>query len=124
MFFRYNVFTISWMVIVLLLTLTPGENMPKTALWDELLSLDKIAHVLIFAILVYLMIVGMSKQYTYLYLRRHALGISLLTGIGYGILIEIIQQFIPGRSFELADILADSAGCFLGLGLFFMVYKF
>ncbi len=124
MFIRYNVFTIFWMVIILLLTLTPGENMPSTSLWDELLSLDKIAHLFIFSVLVFLMIVGLSKQYAYVYLRKYALKISVITGIVYGIIIEIIQQFIPGRSFELADIVADSVGCLIGLGLFFIVYKF
>ena len=112
------------MIIILLLTMTPGENMPQTSLWDEILSFDKIAHIFIFAVLVYLMIIGLRKQYSYVFLRQYALRTSLITGIAYGLIIEIIQYYIPGRSFELADLLADSAGCFLGLGLFFVVYKF
>jgi VanZ family protein len=33
----------------------------------------------------------------------------------YGIVMEIIQeQFIPNRSFEIADILSDGVGSFIG----------
>lgn len=124
MFFRYNFFTLGWLLLVLLLTLTPGENMPQTGLWQDLLSFDKVAHFFIFAVLVFLMIVGLSKQYRYLFLRNKAVSISLVLGIVYGIIIEIIQHFIPGRGFEITDILANTIGCFMGFGLFYLVYKF
>lgn len=124
MFFRYNLFTLCWLLLVLLLTLTPGENMPKTGLWEDLLSFDKVAHFFIFGILVFLMIVGLSKQYRYQFLRSKAVQLSLTVGILYGIIIEIIQQFIPGRGFEFADIIANTIGCFMGFGLFYVVYKF
>lgn len=123
MFLRYNAFAFGWLLLILLLTLTPGENMPRTDLWHEFLSFDKVVHFFIFGALVFLLIVGLSKQYTYLYLRRHAVGISLGAGVFYGILIEFIQHLIPGRSLEFADMLANSLGCFIGYGMFFLVYK-
>lgn len=124
MFFRYLFFTLCWLLLILLLTLTPGENMPQTSLWENLLSFDKVAHFFIFGVLVFLMIIGLSKQYRYLFLRNKAVQISLAVGIAYGIIIEIIQQFIPGRGFEVADIAANTIGCFMGYGLFYVVYKF
>jgi VanZ family protein len=124
MFFRYNFFPICWALVMLLLTLTPGENMPETSLWDNLLSFDKIAHLFMFAVLVFLMIVGLNKQYKYRFLRDKALQISVIAGISYGIVIEIVQLFIPGRGFELADIFANTIGCFIGFGLFYLIYKF
>lgn len=40
--------------------------------------------------------------------------------IGYGIGIEFIQDaFIPDRSFELMDIVADATGSFIFLGGYF-----
>lgn len=124
MFLRYNVFTICWMLLVLLLTLTPGEDMPKTHLWSDILSFDTVAHFGVFGILVFLMIIGLSKQYTYHFLRKKAIVVSILVSILYGIIIELLQQAIPGRHFELFDILANSLGCFVGLGVFYLVYKF
>lgn len=124
MFFRYNFFTLCWLLLVLLLTLTPGENMPQTSLWEDLLSFDKVAHFFIFGVLVFLMIIGLSKQYRYQFLRSKAVQVSLAIGIAYGIIIEIIQLFIPGRGFEVADIIANTIGCFMGFGLFYLVYRF
>lgn len=97
--------------------------MPETSLWQDLLSFDKVAHFIVFAVLVFLMIIGMSKQYSYLLLRRKAISFSLITGIIYGVLIEIIQHMIPGRAFEFSDIIANTIGCFMGVGLFYIVYK-
>ena len=37
--------------------------------------------------------------------------------IAYGILLEFLQGFVPGRSVEGADVLANSAGVILGIGL-------
>ena len=98
--------------------------MPQTGLWENLLSFDKVVHFFIFGILVFLMIIGLNKQYTYLLLRQNAVQISLGAGIIYGLLIEFIQYLIPGRTFELTDIVANSLGCFIGLGMFYLVYKF
>lgn len=70
------------------------------------------------------MIIGLSKQYTYHLLRQKAVIVSLSVSILYGVIIEVIQYTIPGRQFELLDILANSLGCFTGLGVFYLVYKF
>ena len=35
--------------------------------------------------------------------------------LAYGILIEIVQRFLPDRSFEYLDIFADSVGIIAGL---------
>lgn len=35
--------------------------------------------------------------------------------LGYGVLIEIVQTFVPGRSGEAADLLADAVGMAAGL---------
>lgn len=39
----------------------------------------------------------------------------MITGIVYGIAMEIVQKyFIPFRSFDLGDIVADGIGCVAG----------
>lgn len=124
MFFRYNLFTICWLLIILLLTLTPGDALPETNLWAELLNIDKVVHFIIFGILALLMIIGFTKQYTFAVLRKYAVAAALAVSIGYGILIELIQIPIPGRGLELMDMVANIIGCLLGYALFYMIYKY
>ena len=124
MFFRYNLFTFCWLLLILLLTLTPGSSIPEANLWEELLSFDKVVHFLIFSILTLLMIIGFTKQYTYAYLRKHAVAASLVISIGYGLIIELVQIPIPGRYMEAMDIIANSIGCFIGYAIFYIIYKY
>lgn len=41
----------------------------------------------------------------------------------YGIQIEIVQSFIPGRFFSLLDVVADSIGIVIGIGLWWIYQK-
>ena len=122
MFLRYNLFGFIWLIIIFLLGLTPGESMPETNLWD-MLSFDKLAHFAIFAILTVLWIIGLTKQYAYMSLRFNAEKVAVIGSIAVSLLLELFQAFIPGRSFEYYDMLANTLGVFLGLGSFYLVYK-
>lgn len=123
MILRYNVFTLAWALLILFLTLMPGKNMPDTGIWN-FLTFDKFAHFFCFSVLVFLLIIGLTKQHTYMLLRFRAVKYSLMIGIGYGFLVESIQAFVPDRTFELGDLLANTIGCFLGVGVFYLIYKF
>lgn len=46
--------------------------------------------------------------------RRHAAAVLAIT-IGYGVTDEIHQMFVPGRTAELADLVADATGAAAGL---------
>jgi VanZ family protein len=41
--------------------------------------------------------------------------------LAYGVLIELLQSRIPGRSAEAADVLADAIGIALGLSAYALV---
>ena len=49
--------------------------------------------------------------------RAHAgATLRIVAGLlGYGVFIEVVQTFVPGRSGEAADLLADGVGLALGL---------
>ncbi len=49
---------------------------------------------------------------------------KLLSLLGYSILIEILQHFIPHRGFSLLDILANAVGLLLGLGLSLLLGRY
>ncbi len=108
--------------MILLLTLLPSSSMPPVSIW-ELFSFDSFAHAFLFAVLTFLMIVGLKKQYTFLKLRHYAIRASLLTSAQFGIAIELMQYFlIPGRHGDIIDVLADAIGCLAGIILFKWVY--
>jgi len=86
-----------------------------------LAQMDKLAHGAAYALLGFLLAVGFFR------LLRAPLKIKLisvvLAGAGLGILDEIHQIFVPGRTPDLLDIAADLAGAVLGLLLFRWVFQ-
>lgn len=98
--------TAAWRVVLWLLLMvvswlafTPDPPAGATLGWD------KLNHASAFAALALCVV------------RAHAapawrIAASLL---GYGVLIEIVQTFVPGRSGEAADLLADAVGMAAGL---------
>lgn len=122
MFLRYNLYTIIWACLILVLVLLPGQYMPKLNS-GSLVSVDKLAHVFIFCVLVLLMIVGFAKQSAYPILRNKAVGYALKISVAYALVLEVTQGLSTGRMVELYDGIANVVGCFLGYGLFYVLYK-
>jgi glycopeptide antibiotics resistance protein len=123
MILRYNIFTIAWALLILALTLTPGDSMPDLSIWD-LLSFDRFAHLFVFSVLVLLMTIGLTKQYTSLFLRFNAGKLAFLLSFGFSLVVELLQQIIPGRSVEINDLIANTSGCLTGSLVFYLIYKF
>lgn len=63
MFLRNNWPGIFWFVIIILATTLPGSYVPHVLSFREWLSPDKIIHLLLFAVFVYLWMTGLSKQF-------------------------------------------------------------
>jgi VanZ family protein len=120
MFFKYNLYTLIWAVIILLLVLMPGAQMAKA---DVVFSFDKIAHGFVFCVLVFLMIVGFAKQNTFTPLRSHPVKYALLISIAYALILEAGQLLVSGRMVEVYDAVANVSGCLVGYGIFYVVYK-
>ncbi|HEX8658180.1 MAG TPA: VanZ family protein [Hymenobacter sp.] len=103
-----------WAAVVLVLTLTPADEMPRTPVW-ELLSFDTAAHAGVFAVLA-----GLS----WVSLRRRCLrsvsyvGLVVLGGSAlFGSLIEVLQSTMRlGRHGEWTDLLSDTLGAALAVG--------
>lgn len=67
---------------------------------------DKTNHALAFVLFSILFILSFR--------RAHPI-FAFLFGLGYGVLIEIVQSFLPYRSAEMGDILADTVGLAVGI---------
>lgn len=72
---------------------------------------DKVVHASLFAVLAAL--AAWARDFDRRPLWPAAVGATL-----FGVLTEVQQHFIPSRSMELGDLLADAVGTMIGLALF------
>ena len=113
----YAALPLLWAAMVLVLTLTPANEMPSTPVW-KLLSFDTAAHAGVFAVLAGLSWFSMRRQQRWPRLARHA-GLVVLAGcILFGGLIEGLQFAMHlGRQAEWTDVLGDAIGAALALSI-------
>ncbi|MCP2043231.1 VanZ family protein [Pontibacter sp. HSC-36F09] len=123
MILRYNFFTIIWAAVIMVLTLLPSSSMPSLSIW-EIFSFDSFAHAFMFAVLTYLMVVGLKKQYTYMRVQLFAIRTAFFVSSMFGIAIELLQHFfVPGRQGDIVDVLSNTIGCIIGILLFKWIYQ-
>jgi VanZ family protein len=105
-------FAIGWLIVLAFGMLTPGEKIPEVDLFD---FQDKAFHMISFFIQAYLWTgVGIKKEeinYKNPSIWRNFILFGILCGLGF----EFSQQFIPNRSFEVMDMIANAIGASLGL---------
>lgn len=119
MFLKYNLIAFIWAVVILVLTLVNGV---RDSNLGSSMS-DKMVHIAMFGTLCLLLIIGLTKQNAYTNIKYNAGKVAVWSCIIFGFLIEIVQFLLPYRSFSWHDVLANSVGAFVGLGLFYLIYK-
>jgi len=109
--------TLAYWLLLFVLTHVPIRPSPEPGKG----SLDKLWHVLAFAGLAFLLcLVGASRRWP-----RGGLYLAVLAAIGaYGVLDELTQSWIPQRSADLRDWVADLLGAGLGLAAYSLVAVF
>jgi len=108
------VFAIIWLLILTILLCIPGTELPKFK-WDNKIWLDKWIHVFLFLVLVILWSKAYARKNNLQANTRKVFFQIMLLGILYGILMELVQKyFIPYRTFDFIDMIADAAGCAAG----------
>lgn len=107
---RYYLPAILCSLVILVLTLMPGQAVPKV----EIFQVDKLVHFFVFSSLMVSASYGTLKSNQ----RNGTPGRPFLWSgfysVIFGIMIEVLQQFIPGRSFSIPDMVANSIGVGLG----------
>jgi VanZ family protein len=116
MLFRYSWPALIWSVVVLVLTLIPGSAIPEVGIFQ----VDKLVHFFIFGVLMILSSYALYKKSEIQGRPLNPLLITAIYSVSFGITIEFIQKFVPGRSFSLADMVANS----IGVGLGYIVFVF
>lgn len=115
MFFKYNKYAFGIALVIFVLCMLPGSKVPQY----DIPHLDKIAHFILFGALCWSLLYGFKNQTSYAGLAKAYSVYALLFGIAYGFFIEVCQHtFITSRSFELADVAADTVGVLI----FRMIY--
>ena len=83
-------------------------------------SHDKLVHLLVYGIMGFLF----ARAFRiHLYKMRWVLVFAFLSATFYGISDELHQYYVPGRRFEVWDIVADSIGAFLGAFLYVLPHR-
>lgn len=96
---------------------TPGSQLPKSNLFG-IIYFDKLVHVGCFTLLVWLFYYPFAKSGQSQTAKNHYLIKLTLSAIVWGLLTELIQRyFVPGRSFDLMDFVADTIGAILALAI-------
>ena len=115
--FRYSLI---WGFIIAILTLTPGDDLPDPPLID-IPHLDKFVHFMLFGVLSFLL----SREFFLKKFPKKMVGsitlIIMAICLIYSGLIEIIQQFIPHRSGDWWDLLANFTGISAGVVTFWII---
>lgn len=112
-FLRNFGWTLLWALVILVLCLLPGKDLPSFW-WTEILSIDKFVHAGVFAVLVWLLLRSLRLRTPDLPLRSREVRIALALCIAYGGALEIMQgAFLPDRFADLMDFLANALGCWL-----------
>lgn len=110
---------VSWTLFTIILLCLPGSMVPGTGIFATK-NLDKIVHAILFGMNVlfwgwhFEIIYRENNRLKWIFLGDMVIIILL------GVLLEYIQlYFVPNRSFDINDIVADSVGVFVA-GLWLM----
>ena len=71
---------------------------------------DKVAHLCAYVPLSFMFFLSMQKSG----MRKYVFAAAFLTACIYGITDEFHQSFVPGRTPEFGDFIADTIGAYLG----------
>ena len=109
----YKFFPLSWTLLTILLLCLPGSLVPGTGLF-ALKNLDKIIHALLFGMNVLFWgwhFESSAREYKNLKILFIAATAIIIT---LGVIMEYVQMyFIPNRSFDGNDIIANVVGSIL-----------
>ena len=112
-FMRNQLPAIGWAVVIFVGSSIPGKDIPDLGFRPQ----DKIAHIIEFGILGFLLLRAFGYA-SRIVLRKHAAIWAGIFGIAWGILDEAHQLLVSGRCASAYDGIADAAGVLVGLVVF------
>ena len=114
-FIRYQLPALLWAAIIFGLSSIPGPNLPKLAIIGN----DKLAHITVFFVLGVLIFRAFHRKEELEVFRWKRVFLAVAIVMMYGISDELHQGFVPGRTLDVFDMLADVIGGLLAAGVLF-----
>ncbi|WP_139162695.1 VanZ family protein [Algoriphagus faecimaris] len=112
--------SVVWLILLAFAMLTPGDRFPEVDAFDYQ---DKLIHIASFCLLAYLW-AGVFKKKSIKQWSPKAWITFLLFGFSPAVAFEYGQLYIPNRSFDEYDLIANLLGAILGiLGYFKMPHS-
>lgn len=109
-----HLYLILWIGIITYASVTPSKKIPE---FNMIPHLDKIVHLIMYAVMTIFIIPVHLKQKNYSKTYLFSGSISFLTGIAF----ELVQKYLTDdRSASLLDIIANTLGVVIGL----LMYRF
>lgn len=99
-----------WACLIFALSVNAPPELPKF----DLIGADKIGHLLAYCLLTCCCIWGKAKQAAWSHWHTTQMAAWAVLAALYGAALEGVQALTPHRSFDYADMLANTAGAALG----------
>lgn len=110
-FVRYQLPFLLWLLLIFVLSAIPNVPSVKFPV-----SPDKVAHAGIYFVLCLLSRRAFFHQQKISWLRGHSVLLALALTVLYGVIDEIHQVYVPGRTPDVYDALADAFGGLMSAG--------
>jgi VanZ family protein len=114
---------LGWIIISLVLTWTPGDALPKPDFLDISLF-GVLAHLGIFTVFSFLLTGIFLGKWSHSISKGKVISAVILWSLIFSLITETGQYFIPGRYFHWLDIIINFIGAMLGIGIFFLKFKY
>ena len=114
--YRFLLPAIGWLIFSTILLTLPASAFPKERWYSNIPMFDKWVHMGMFGIMAVLLCwAAYKKKNLQQKLKNNFIWLGIFC-LAYGIIMEFVQRyFIPNRSFDIGDIIADGAGAVAGV---------
>ena len=111
---------IIWGIFIFIMSSLPGDDIPKSFIINIPFA-DKIIHFFFYFLLAILIMLGTVQKVKTILKIQHYLFVFFIS-VFYGILLEVLQELMfVMRNAEFMDVIANSAGSFIGLLTFYYI---
>ncbi len=109
-----------WALAIFVASSIPGADFPDSPIFSH----DKILHFIVYFGFGYLLERALYNQNRFPMLARHSHLATLLIAVLYGASDEFHQFFVPGRTMDIFDLMADTTGAAVAIAVVWLLNRF